>query len=319
MAVSTAQATACWREPDETEAECQSVLGDYTIPGSTRSWTAPLLPGKAPLSFAVIGDSGKGNEAQWAVARRLTELDPRLVLHVGDIVYSRGSDKDYDDRYFKPYAPLLARRPLFPAIGNHDYANDFVFHGRGERRYRKVYQAIHHRPKYYSFDAGGAHFISLDTNGAFGIPAAEPIGPGTEQDAWLKADLAGSKARWKAVFLHVPVYTGVKHGDHERLRLWLEPIFQAGGVDVVFQGHVHLYERTKPIGGVVYVTVGTGGAELHERKGGPDAPASSALFATVVQAYGLLSVRLESDRMTMEFMDIDGDIRDTAILKKTEK
>lgn len=317
--VSTAEATACWRATDARQTECKTVSGAYTIPGSTISWTAALLPAKAPLAFAVIGDSGKGNDAQWAVARRLTALDPQLILHVGDIVYEHGEDEDYDDRYFKPYAALLARRPLFPAIGNHDYGNYYFLRKKGEKRYQRVYRDLHHQPKYYSFDAGGAHFISLDTNQAFGIAAAEPIGPGTPQDAWLRADLSASKARWKVVLLHVPVYTAFSHGDHEKLRLWLEPLFHAGGVDLVLQGHVHLYERTLPIGGIVYVTVGTGGGSLHKTTGGPDIMPASGPFAKTLKAHGLLSVRLDDDRLSMEFIDADGRSRDTAILEKAKR
>jgi hypothetical protein len=153
----------------------------YEVGGLTG--TAATLPATGPLRFAVLGDSGTGGKEQFAVAAALEKSDAAFLLHTGDIVYQRGAMADYGPRYFKPYRRILSRIPLYPAVGNHDYANQTIGAGLGRRRFEEVYRRIHRKPAYYSFDAGPVHFVSLDTNQAFHIDAAAPFGPGTAQDA----------------------------------------------------------------------------------------------------------------------------------------
>lgn len=283
----------------------------YAIDGSTASLRARALPAPgARLRFAAFGDSGQGSEGQLRVAAALERLDPDLVLLLGDIVYQRGRPERYRERFFAPYARTLARVPFFPAPGNHDYGNHYLSRRIGERRLNEGYRLVFQRPKYYSFDAGDAHFASLDTNRGHRIPAAEPVGPGSAQLDWLERDLAASKARWKFVFLHVPLYSSGKHGDHPALAAALEPILARHGVDVVFQGHDHHYERTRPIRGVVYVTSGAGGGGLHPR--GRDNPYT----AKRVIAHGVALATVEGRRLTLEFVDADGRVQDRHQIEK---
>lgn len=307
--------TACWRERGEDGCRRIAPLApgatfSYVIPVSTRSWIGRTLPARWPLRVAAFGDCGTGRKHQRRVAQSLERFDPDLVLLLGDIVYPDGDDEDYDKKYFKPYAAVLPKIAFFPTLGNHDYANDEDADD-GEERYREAYSKIHRRPKYYSFDAAGVHFISLDTNQAYEIEAAEPIGPGTAQWRWLEKDLERAKARWIIVFLHVPVYTSTKHGDHKFLRRSLEPLFEKHGVDVVFQGHNHIYERSRPIRGVVYVTAGTGGKSLYS--GDPQWP---AWLESRQETFGFAAATIENDILTLEMIDETGRTLDRAVLRK---
>ncbi len=319
VAATATSAEVCWRASGL--QGCRVLRGlrpgeefSYEVPGSPRRWRARALPGpSSPLRFAVFGDSGSGEAPQWRVAGVLERSHPQLVLVLGDIVYPRGADDEYDQKFFAPYGPLLSRVPFFTAPGNHDYGNHW-FAGPGQRRFEEAYRRVHDKPKYYSFDAGPAHFVSLDDNEADYIAAAAPIGPGSEQRAWLERDLAASRAPWKIVFLHVPLYTSTAfHGDNDYLRRWLEPLFRRYGVQVVFQGHDHLYERSRPIGGIVYVTAGSGGADLHRspRKAGADWVSSSVL------SYGLVEARLDLKSLHLEFIDDQGRVRDAADIPRT--
>jgi hypothetical protein len=74
-----------------------------------------------PYSFAIIGDSGTGSAAQYAVADQLVALDPQFVLHTGDVIYPDGQADGYDPFFFQPYRALARRAPIFPTLGNHDY------------------------------------------------------------------------------------------------------------------------------------------------------------------------------------------------------
>jgi hypothetical protein len=82
-------------------------------------------------------------------------------------------------------------------------------------------------------------------------------------------ETARRPASFRLVFQHHVMYSsgpGYQQHPAGSLRALLAPLYTATGVDIVFSGHDHLYERTRPIGGVVYVTTGAGGAELYERQ-----------------------------------------------------
>lgn len=318
VAVSSTSFQACAPLPaPAVEPECRVYPGltpgtsvAYEVAGATgTAWT---LPASGPVRFAVLGDSGKGGPDQFAVARRLELSDSRFVLHTGDVVYPSGELEDYGPKYFAPYRASLTRMAVYPAVGNHDYANDYLLAGRGRKRFDEAYRRVHRRPPYYSFDAGPAHFVSLDTNAAFHIPAASDTGPGSPQDEWLRADLAASSAPWKIVFLHVPLHSNVSHGDYERLRAWLAPILHEHNIQLVLQGHVHCYERTAPIDGTTFVTVGTGGASLS----GSCEDKAPKLFVARAGVFGLLFGELDGDRLTMRFENIEGKTLDRFVLTR---
>jgi hypothetical protein len=126
-----------------------------------------------------------------------------------------------------------------------------------------------HTTRYYSFDYGAAHFLALDSE--------EDFGPTSAQYTWLLRDLespAAQRATWRFAYVHRPPYSsGLGHGSEYALREAWSPLFERFGVDVVFAGHEHNYERSKPVrdytavGGrfpVVYIVTGGGGKQLYE-------------------------------------------------------
>ena len=129
---------------------------------------------------------------------------------------------------------------------------------------------------YYSFRYGDAEFFVLDTNRTLGLL------PGGEQYKWLEKGLAASDAKWKFCYHHHPAYSsdaddygntakGPTTAGDLRVRQ-LVPLYEKYKVDMVFNGHVHAYERTWPIlggkvnqkDGVVYITSGGGGGKLED-------------------------------------------------------
>lgn len=314
--VSTGHARVCWRLSDEPgEYPCRWLSGlaagaefTYSIPGSTAAWTArTLAPRGRRVRFAAFGDAGKGNASQRRVAREVERWGPDFVLLLGDIVYPNGADHFYDTRYFRPYARLLPKVPFFPAIGNHDYGNHRYRPEEAAQVYRRHYLPIHKRPRYYSFDAGDAHFVSIDDNlEGYGIGAAASVKMDSEQWRWLDSDLAASRARWKIVFLHVPLYSSGVHGGREAVRASLEQVFVRHGVQLVLQGHDHNYERSHPIRNILYVTAGTGGAWPSHRRGEP--PWSAAY----VRANGFVGIEIRGGVLTLEMIDERGRVRDRA-------
>ncbi|PYP89975.1 MAG: metallophosphoesterase [Blastocatellia bacterium AA13] len=200
-------------------------------------------PTKNKVVFAVIGDSGTGKQDQIDLARVMEKFYERepfdTVIMLGDNIYGDVSRKSLHQCFEKPYEKLLERGVGFYAtLGNHG-------NSLAECEYKPFHMEGRH---YYTFTQGKdlVQFFSLDSNQM-----------DREQLGWLEKELAASKARWKVAFFHHPIYSsGRTHGSDQKLRRLVEPIFIKYGVNVVFSGHDHLYERLKPQNGILYFVSG---------------------------------------------------------------
>jgi 3',5'-cyclic AMP phosphodiesterase CpdA len=109
--------------------------------------------------------------------------------------------------------------------------------------------------RYHEFEKGDAHFLALDST------YMDP-----KQLSWVDQTLRSSNARWKICFFHHPLYNdGKMHGPDLDLRNQLKPLLTLYGVNVVFSGHEHAYERVKPEDGIYYFILGSSGKlERHD-------------------------------------------------------
>jgi 3',5'-cyclic AMP phosphodiesterase CpdA len=201
----------------------------------------PNAPGS--LRFAVIGDMGTGERPQFEVAEQMVALRANvnydLVLMVGDNLYGRQRPEDILAKFDRPYAALLATGVLFYGVlGNHDDPNTRFykpFNMNGER--------------YYTFTRDRVRFFMLDTNVM-----------DRKQLAWAEAALQQATEPWRIAIFHHPLYSNAgRHGSDIQLRTVLEPMLVKAGVQVVFSGHDHVYERIAPQQGVTYFVTGSGG------------------------------------------------------------
>jgi len=208
------------------------------------------------VRFAVIGDTGTGDRPQYEVAAQLEKsraIFPfEFVIMVGDNMYGSERPQDYVRKFELPYKPMLdAKVQFFASLGNHDDPN---------QRFYKPFNMNGER--YYTFKFGdpSVRFYALDSNYMT-----------REQLEWIEKELANSDSPWKVAFFHHPLYSsGDRHGSEIDLREQLEPLFLKHGVNVVFAGHEHFYERVNPQKGIYYFTAG-GSAKLRSgniRKGG---------------------------------------------------
>jgi hypothetical protein len=200
--------------------------------------THPPPGSSEPFRLFAWGDSGNGSNAQLGIAERMASEvgDATLSLILGDIIYDVGQAELYDDRFFSPYAPLLRRMVIWPTIGNHDVGLDPLGGPYTDAFVLPTNNTVM-TELYYSFDYGDAHFVCLDTH-------VTGHAPGSAQLQWAAADLAASNAKWKFVYFHVPPWTGGTHADNPGVLAGIVPMVEAAGVDVVFSGHSHVYERT---------------------------------------------------------------------------
>jgi acid phosphatase type 7 len=215
--------------------------------------TAPVPGSSAPWAFAVTGDSRNHQENAWAISqRRIRELGAELQLFSGDAVVIGAIQGDWD-QFFSvtddafSVQDLLARTPLMPVNGNHDalavnYVAQFALpqhRSPGERAQGK---------EWYSFDYGNAHFVmlndSVDDNAVIS---------GAQAD-WMRQDLGAvdrEKTPWVFAVHHRPFHTCLStHSPDTSLRAAWQPIFDEFEVDIVFNGHNHVYERSVPIRGL---------------------------------------------------------------------
>jgi 3',5'-cyclic AMP phosphodiesterase CpdA len=160
---------------------------------------------------------------------------------MGDNMYGGEGPSDFVKKFETPYKPILdAGVKFYASLGNHDDPS---------QRFYKPFNMEGKR--YYAFRKGDVEFFVLDST--YMSPA---------QIDWLKDVLPKSDAKWKIAYMHHPLYSsGEKHGSEVDLRTLIEPLFIANGVDVVFAGHEHFYERLKPQHGIYYFTEG-GSAKL---------------------------------------------------------
>ena len=260
-------------------------------------------------SFLVFGDSGTGSSHQMMVGDRMLESPAHFILHVGDMSQRDGGASEYDPQFFWPYEDLIGEVVLWPCRGNHDT------HINNGAPWREAFYTPGNNPAgsedYYSFDFGNAHVIVLDSNA--------DTSPGGAQYRFLDEDLGANTAMWNFVVFHHTIYSaGNKHGGNMRIRENLVPLFDEHGVDIVFTGHDHDYERTEalrsngivgPGEGTVYVTTGGGGGSL-------SGVGSNWFTAYSESAFHFVQVSVIGGSLLLEMVREDGAIRDSMRLEK---
>ena len=217
------------------------------IPQMSAAPNAKPPVGTGSVNFLVLGDTGTGDTAQFQVAAQVwksRQVFPyEFAILLGDNIYGSERPQDFAQKFERPYKPLLdANIPFYAALGNHDDPN---------QRYYKPFGMGGQR--FYAYQKKDVRFFVLDSNYM-----------DKDQQTWLEKELRESNAKWKIAYFHHPLYSsGGTHGSEIDLRMIVEPMFLKYGVNVVFSGHEHFYERLKPQKGVNYFTAG-GSAKLRE-------------------------------------------------------
>ncbi|MCW8901437.1 MAG: metallophosphoesterase family protein [Gammaproteobacteria bacterium] len=210
------------------------------------------------VRFWITGDQGYPNKIQNQVRDAMLgwlEQNPRsgkesapldLWLTTGDNAYRSGSNKQFQAGFFEPYNTILRNTPVWPVYGNHDarrwvFFDLFTFPTRAESG--GLASGSEH---YYSFDYANIHFVILDTQ-------ENDLSVDGEMLNWLKKDLKQTKQQWFITLFHHPPYTKGSHNSDStydsggrliEVRENIVPVLEAAGVDLVFSGHSHMYERS---------------------------------------------------------------------------
>ncbi len=280
----------------------------------SKPMTFMTAPGPSDAySFAVIGDTQRNPVITGKVAKLMWERRPNFVVHCGDVVDDGASKAQWTGDLFKPCAELFGRVAVFPCIGNHE---------KDHPHYYK-YFALPKPEYYYSYTYGNAEFFVLDTNGKRNLK------PDGEQYKWLDKALAASTAKWKICYHHHPAYCsddddygntwkGSSNYGDVRVRNFV-PLYEKYKVDMVFNGHVHVYERTWPIrdgkvdqqNGVVYLTSGGGGGRLENF-----APTPTFFKDQFRSDYHYCYVTVHQGTLNLKAIDHEGHLFDQFTIKK---
>lgn len=233
-----------------------------------------------PFSFAVTAESLSFFKATENVFNKIWDYRPEFMLFVGDAVNNGLVDDHWQKMFFEPGKKLFATVPFYIGIGNHDHGHASNWDDGGHRldepraqgtkpedfKKRSWYYDYFAYPEpknYYAFHYGNAHFIALDSHTLLYPEAYFDASAREEQLKFLTEQLENSTALWKIVFFHHPLYSSSYYIVKE-LRDMVVPLFEKHGVDLVFNAHACVYDRSYPIrenaldvdSGVTYITTG---------------------------------------------------------------
>ena len=254
--------------------------------------------GKDSVKFLVLGDTGTGDRAQNEVANQAWKSHQvfpyEFAIMLGDNIYGSERPQDFALKFERPYKAMLdANIPFYAALGNHDDPN---------QRYYKPFGMGGQR--FYTYQKKDVRFYVLDSNYM-----------DKDQQAWLEKELKESNAKWKIAYFHHPLYSsGATHGSEVDLRAIVEPLFVKYGVNVVFAGHEHFYERLKPQNGIQYFTAG-GSAKL--REGNIRRTGMTARGFDTEQSY--MVVEIDGDVLRFQTMSRRGKIVDSGEISRQVK
>jgi len=270
-----------------------------------------------PFTLAIYGDNRggpAGTRHSEVVDAILAGGLPDLVINSGDLTWQGArcapdGGLGWGPEYFTPAQPLLGRVPGYISVGNHEYYNVqtepdlidppvnfqdyFSFPDNGSP------DPIN-RDLYYSFDYGDAHFMVLNSNYYFTVAA--DFKPSSDQYEWLVNELKNTGATWKFVIFHHPPYFSLPPFEDYDTRFpvqaYLVPVFERYGVQMVINGHVHLYERSRKRG-INYIVSAGGGASLTPL----DSPRWNPYRITARSLYHYCRLRIDGPRLSLAALD----------------
>ncbi|MBT3345567.1 MAG: hypothetical protein HOH74_12765 [Gemmatimonadetes bacterium] len=273
--------------------------------------TLPEAP--AAYRFITLGDVRSLPDVWHKVSQRIHENEPEALFIVGTGDYPADGSQysQWKDQFFSPARDLLARVPMWPSIGNHERTRQFItIPPTAEQEEQSHYFSLFELPgneHWYRVDYQYVTLLIIDSN--------SQMQPGYEQYEWLREQLRSPRERFTiAAFHHAPLTSGPHGRRHEdgTPREWpidqtwrfVMPLFEMYGVDLVLNGHDHLYERSVK-DGVTYVVTGGGGAPLYKIDS-----VENPYQQVAVSTNHYLTVDVSASRLEMTAIDVEGEVLD---------
>ena len=289
----------------------ESVSTDGATSESEVLTFSTAVKAETPFAFAIISDTQGNPEVSLQLAEQAWAQRPNFCIHSGDLVSTGGNPKHWTQHFFPGMKPLIERVPFYPVLGNHeDNAKNYF-----------DYVSLPNPEYYYSFKYGNTEFFMIDSN--------RDVSPESEQYKWLDGALAASDAEWKFVCHHHPPYSS---DENDYGNLWktnkstqgdlrvrqLTTLYDQHQVDIVWNGHIHSYERTWPVydgaaqdKGTVYMITGGGG-------GGLETPGPFRPFFqnNVKRGHHYCMVAIQDETLELKAFDLEGRLFDYVQIEK---
>jgi 3',5'-cyclic AMP phosphodiesterase CpdA len=257
------------------------LLACFSI-GDTQTVSQPIV---------IYGDSRTGHQTHQKIVDEIIKTIPTIVFHTGDLVTN---DRNHGQwaTFNKIISDLIKIADFYPALGNHENNSPLFF----------VNFILPNNERWYSIEKDSLHFIVLDSNSDCSI--------GSEQYLWLEEDLKNINENIKyviAIFHHPPFSTGHHTEDEKVLRQTIVPLLEKYGVDIVFNGHDHDYERSL-YHHIYYIVTGGGGAHLYKQA------RTSPYSQLFIKAHHFCKLFLVNGQLIIEVYDLDSNLIDRLVI-----
>ena len=293
--------------------EWYATVKDPTHPAVTgQTWTFHTIASVDPV-FVGVGDIASCLVTEDTDTGNIIAGIDGNVWTTGDNVYDNGTAAEFTNCYATtPWGSPGVKNRTRPVPGNHDWGLGNTNSLAGYNGYYGANATDGNNKSYYSYDIAGSnwHIVNLDTECALvgGCNAGSP------QETWLRADLAANASKNVIAEWHRPRYSSGATNLQTLQPLW-DALYD-GGVDILLDGHDHIYERTVPMKsgatlssppvadptyGITQFTVGTGGEGHHGL--------ATALPTSVIrndQTFGIMKFTLHATTYDWVFLPIAG-------------
>ncbi len=295
----------------------------YARPSQNPPTKLKIIPHST--QFLVFGDWGRnGGYHQKDVANMMNidagKLNDSFIISTGDNFYENGVASINDPQFLSSYENIYSGANLFVnwyiTLGNHDYMGNV----QAEVDYTNKSRRWNMPSRYYTFTkhledgSGDIQFFVIDTSPLIRKYHHEEkyhnvIGQDTTaQMQWLEHQLSASKARWKIVVGHHPVYSSIGTDVPSYFKDRFTRLFTKYHVDVYFCGHEHNMEYLNPGGYTKYFISGAG-SQVE-----PTGKASYTKYAKSVA--GFMAVSVTDHKMLVQMINYKGTVLKTVTLKK---
>lgn len=247
-----------------------------------------------PFKFVAFGDSRDGSSSiKLKINHAVASEHPAFVLSTGDVTSNGSNPSLWGSQFFSCIGEISPYFPFMVALGNHEMESSLF----------NAYLKFPDAGKWYSFAYENVRFIALDVEANYS--------PGSAQYKFLETTLKNSKEQWKIVYFHEPPYsTNSGHGSNLKVRSTIVPLLEKYKVDVVFNGHNHCYERTKPINGITYVVTAGAGAQLYSFN------AAASWDVVRNKTYNYVVANMNGNKLSLTAKNLNGKVIDNFSISK---
>ena len=284
------------------------------------------------FKFLIFGDSQApllGSEPYGVWRKTLHNAytlnpDAKFIVNVGDLV-DYGQAEAHWNAWFAAAKGVIDRIPEMPVLGNHEY---FGSRDMTMPQFWLAQWAVPQngpegmKGQAYSYDYGPVHIVVLNSQ------AEEQKAHGDIlkiQQPWLESDLAASKAKWKIVFFHKPVYESYPKRTNADVKAAFAPVLEKYNVDLVFNAHDHAIARTypmkngvkmeKPSQGVIYYVSGQSGGKFYKAVEKMD---WNTFFYRPEDQPNFFVIEVKGAKITVKTVKLDGTVLDTFFIDKAK-